>query len=305
MTPAAERLAETLLASGARRVAFLGLAKNVGKTTALVAALEALHVRGVEVGITSAGRDGEALDAITGEPKPRVTLRPGQLAASAASTFDAASFRSTPVAGLPFRTRFGGIEIRRAEETGDLELIGPSTASEARATADALAEAGARLVLLDGAIGRRAFAAARVADALVLSVGLAAGSSLPAVIEAARSAVELIRLGPPPAESAGGFAAIAGALTDDLLADLAPARGSVLLVEDFASVFLSREARSGLAKDGITLAVRSPARLLAVAANPTGPGRAPLDAGRFLAALRPALPGLLLLDVVAGLVAGP
>jgi hypothetical protein len=286
-------------------VAFLGLAKNVGKTTALVAALEALHALECDVGITSAGRDGEALDAITGEPKPRVTLRPGQLAASAASTFDAASFRSTLLAELPFRTRFGAIAIRRAEETGDIELIGPSTASEARATADALAEAGARLVLLDGAIGRRAFAAARVSDGIVLCVGLAAGSSLPAVIEAARSSVELIRLGPPPGEEAAGVVEVAGALTDELLAELSPPRGSVLLVEDFAAVFLSPEARRRLARDGVTLAVRSSARLLAVAANPTGPGRAPLDAATLLATLRPALPGLLLVDVVAGLVSEP
>jgi uncharacterized NAD-dependent epimerase/dehydratase family protein len=59
MTAAAAVLAETIRQSGARRVAFLGLAKNVGKTTALVGVLEQLHRMGITAGTTSAGRDGE------------------------------------------------------------------------------------------------------------------------------------------------------------------------------------------------------------------------------------------------------
>ena len=129
MNGAAEALGRTILASGARRIAFVGLAKNVGKTTALVAALEAMHRLGAVAGTTSAGRDGEAFDAITGEEKPRFRVWPGQLIASAASTFAAASFPAEPLAELPFATRFGAIALRRALDSGELEVIGPSTAS--------------------------------------------------------------------------------------------------------------------------------------------------------------------------------
>ncbi len=195
MTEAAGALAAALVRSAARRVAFLGLAKNVGKTTALVAALAELHRTGVPAGMTSAGRDGESFDAITGEPKPRFAVWPGQLLASAATTHAAASFPSTRLRVLPFSTRFGDVEVRRAEAAGEVEMIGPSTASQTAAAAAALEAAGARLVLLDGAIGRRAFACARVADGIVLCAGLAAGSTLEAALGAARAAGDLLRLG--------------------------------------------------------------------------------------------------------------
>ena len=197
MTAAARALAALLVRSGARRVAFLGLAKNVGKTTALVAALAELHRDGAAAGVTSAGRDGERFDAITGEPKPRFRVWKGQVLASAASTFGAASAATEPIAELPFATRFGAIEVRRVVEAGEIEMIGPSTASQTAAAAAALERAGARLVLLDGAIGRRAFACARVADGIVLAAGLAAGATLEAALGAARSAGELFRLGKP------------------------------------------------------------------------------------------------------------
>ena len=53
---AAETLASVLRPPGVRRVAFVGLAKNVGKTTALVAAAEALSRSERIAGATSAGR---------------------------------------------------------------------------------------------------------------------------------------------------------------------------------------------------------------------------------------------------------
>ena len=98
---AAGALTETILRSRARRVAFVGLAKNVGKTTALVAVLGELHRAGVAAGATSAGRDGESFDAITGEAKPRFRVFPGQLVASAASTYASASFPTIATCSCP------------------------------------------------------------------------------------------------------------------------------------------------------------------------------------------------------------
>jgi hypothetical protein len=283
MSVAAGSLAARLQASGARRVAFLGLAKNVGKTTALVSVLEELHRAGLAAGTTSGGRDGEEFDAITGEPKPRFRVWPGQLVASAISTFSPASFPSTRITTLPFPTRFGPVEVRRAEGGGEIELIGPSTASQMDETAAALEAAGAELVLLDGAIGRRAFAGARVADAIVLCVGMAAGPTLEAVLAAARNALELLRLG-----SAGEGTEASpreGAITGASLAERPPAPGQTLVAEDFTAIFLTPEERRDLRERGVSLAVARPARLLAVTANPTAPARPPLPAARFFEAL--------------------
>jgi hypothetical protein len=299
VTRAARALADTLAASGTSRAAFLGLAKNVGKTTALVAALEELHGLGHEAGVTSAGRDGENIDAITGEPKPRFRVWPGQWLASASSTYASASFPTTLVERLPFSTRFGDVEIRRAEAEGEIEMIGPSTASQMRQTADALRRAGARIVLADGAIGRRAFAGAKIADGVVLAVGLAAGSDSAAALSAARSAVELIRLDAPPPGSE--TRPVDGALTDLALRDLDPRQGETLVADDFASIFLSAEERLRLRDAGVGLAVRRRARILAITVNPTAPARPPADPERFFASVLAAFPDVPVLDLVADL----
>jgi hypothetical protein len=302
VTAAAKALAAAIRRSGARRVAFLGLAKNVGKTTALVSVLEELHRDGVRVGTTSAGRDGESFDAITGEAKPRFRVWPGQLVASASSTFPSASFPASLVESLPYSTRFGLVEVRRADGEGEIEVIGPSTASQMAGTAAALEKAGAERVLLDGAIGRRAFACARVADAIVLSVGMAAGESLDGVLSAARAAVELIRLDLP--EPGSRVRAVAGALTDLALGEIRPLSGETLVADDFAAVFLPPADRRRLAEEGVRLAVRHPARLLAVTANPTAPARPPMPAPRFFEALGHALAPTPLFDLVADLQSG-
>jgi hypothetical protein len=299
---AAEALGRVLRESGAKRIAFLGLAKNVGKTTALVAAAEELARSDRIVGTTSAGRDGEEFDALTGERKPRFRLSPGQLVASAASCFAGSGPASEVVARLPFHTRFGVIEIRRVLRAGDVEVVGPQTASELSQTSAALEEAGAGIVLLDGAFGRRAFAGARVADGVVLAIGAAADASVERVLERARAAAELVRL---PAPRAGARRRdISGALTESALADSAVAAGETLVVEDFASVFLPPEARRRLQESGIALAARRPSRLLAVTTNPASPRALPLAAEALFAAVAEAFSDVLVADVKADLVAG-
>ena len=299
MTRAASGLAESLRASGARRIAFLGLAKNAGKTTALTAVLAELHRSAVIAGATSAGRDGEEFDAITGEPKPRFRVYPGQLLASAASTFEMASFPAAELATLPFPTRFGPVQLRRADGEGELEVIGPSTASQMARTAAALEAAGAEIVLLDGAVGRRAFAAGRVSDGIVLSVGMSAGDSLPAVLAAAAAAVDLIRLRRP--EEGAPRRDVQGAVTAASIRDLPLAAGETLVAEDFTAIFLSPAQRRELAERSVRLAVRKPARLLAVTANPTAPGRPPLPPARFLESVAREISGVPVYDLEADL----
>ena len=301
-----DNAAEALVGAvrGVPRAAFVGLAKNVGKTTALVAAAEALSRSEVILGATSAGRDGEEFDAITGESKPRFRLWPGQLVASAADCFADSDDAFEIVERLPFRTRFGAIEIRRVRRAAAVEVVGPSTAEELAQTSAALERAGAEIVLLDGAFGRRAFAGARVAGSVVLSIGAAAGRTTERVVARALAAAELIRLPGPP--SGARERTVPGALTDGALDAIAPVKGETLVVEDFASVFLSAAALERLRKDGVALAARRPSRLLAVTTNPTDPsvpGAPGLRAEELFEATVKAYPAVVVVDLVANLVA--
>ncbi|HEY6930476.1 MAG TPA: hypothetical protein VJA66_12435 [Thermoanaerobaculia bacterium] len=299
MTAADDELARRIADSGARRVAFLGLAKNVGKTTALVSVLSRFHERLLPVGATSAGRDGEEFDAITGDRKPRFRLWPGQLVASAESTFGGDDGSFELVRALPFATRFGPIQVRRVRSDSEIEVMGPTTSSQLSAAAAALEQSGSRLVLIDGAFGRRAFASARVCDGIVLSVGLAAAASLEGAMFAARSAIALLDLKEPlPGAKTRRFE---GAVTEADLSANPPAEGETVLAEDFAAIFLSPEVRRDLHRRGIALAVSRPARLIAVTSNPTAPGRNPASAREFFDALAAVLPDVALLDLKANL----
>ncbi len=80
-----------------------------------------------------------------------------------------------------------------------------------------------------------------------------------------------------------------------------PSPGEALVAEDFTAIFLSPADRRELAERGVRLAVRKPARLLAVTANPTAPARPPLPAARFLEAVAREMPGVTIFDLVADL----
>ncbi len=53
------------------------------------------------------------------------------------------------------------------------------------------------------------------------------------------------------------------------------------MARDFTAIFLSPDHRRALSDAGVALAVREPARLLAVTVNPTAPARPPFPAERL------------------------
>ena len=59
-----------------------GTAKNTGKTTTTNAILACLRKRGIAVFLTSIGYDGENLDNVTGLPKPKIPVEPGDIIAT-------------------------------------------------------------------------------------------------------------------------------------------------------------------------------------------------------------------------------
>src|SRR4030095_4450779 len=116
---------------------------------------------------------------------------------------------------------------------------------------------------------------------------------------------DLVRL--PAARSGARERLVDGALTDAALDAIAPAPGETLGLADFASVFLSAGALDRLRRDGIVLAARRPSRLLAVTTNPTNPANPVAPGGPLLRgdelfeAAVSAFPGVLVVDLVAGL----
>ena len=188
---AAQTLHGLVAGSGCRSVAVIGLVKNAGKTTVVNALLEA---EAGCLGLTSLGLDGERTDHLTGLAKPRISPPPGTLVATTRGSLERSRYALDELEELPFHTPLGRVVIGRAGGRGEVEVSGPTTLAELRATVERLRAHGAVQVLVDGAINRIGSASPRVSDGLVLATGGLVGDTLDEALETTAAAVEMLTL---------------------------------------------------------------------------------------------------------------
>jgi hypothetical protein len=222
------------LTASSRRLAFVGVAKNTGKTVALAALLRELELAGRCVGVTSVGRDGEEHDVIDARiEKPRVLMAAGSLLATTDSLLRASGIPHELLEDAGVRTPLGAVLIARLRGAGAIEVAGPSAAADVRAVSDAMLAHGAEQVLIDGAVDRRAASSPAVADGLVMSTGAVLDRDVAEVVAQTRAAVELVRL-PLVADGTD----VAQRLRE-LASAAAGSRPSALLGEDLEPVLLA------------------------------------------------------------------
>lgn len=321
------------LIASARRVALVGLAKNTGKTQTLTSILQELDDARVRVGVTSIGRDGEAHDAIDARiAKPRIHLRRGSLVASTDALLRASGVEHERLVHTQVRTPLGEVVVARMSQDGAVEVAGPSAAEDLRDVSDAMIALGARQVLIDGSVDRRAASAPSVSGGLVMATGAVLGESVEEVVAATVDAVDLIRLpavnprdATPPvtvtrrialsAEAAQVAALLSeharastflidGALGERLLAGLVAARrerdGRELRVvaRDPTRVFLSQHGPSWYERQGISIEVLKTIDLRAITVNPVAPQSHRLDSRELREAIAQAIPDVPVLDVL-------
>ena len=245
--------------------------------------LAALHRSGVAAGTTSAGRDGEEFDAITGEPKPRFRLWPGQFVASARRPASRPRSPSTRRSRrLPFPTRFGPIKLRRGDGEGAMEVDRPGHGLASWRGPRAALESGRRRDRASGRGVRASRLRLRPRRGRRRAVGrAAAGGSLDESWRRTRGARSSFAL--PLRPRARTQRMVVGALTDarsprSLPAARRDARRRRFRVRSFSPPACAR----AFAERASTLAVRRPARLLAVTTNPTDPSRPPASGGTVL-----------------------
>ncbi len=206
------------LTSSAPRVAFVGMAKNSGKTEALAATIRELGVAGRRIAVTSVGRDGERHDVLDRRiPKPRIELARGSLVATTAALLHASGVRARDIESTRFRTPLGDVVIAELLERGAIEVVGPGGAQHTGALATMLLARGAEQVLIDGAIDRRAAASPDIADGSVLSTGAVVHDQVDEIVRRTQRAVELMRM---------------ACVADDRVARLARAAGGDVLIDD-------------------------------------------------------------------------
>jgi hypothetical protein len=181
--------------AGTQRIAFVGLAKNTGKTTALTTLIPKLHARGERLGVTSVGRDGEAVDVMNHAiRKPTLCLPAGSLVATTQVLLHASGVAHQILACTDHRTPLGRVVIAELTEEGALEVAGPSSASGIRTVCELMLAHGCDRLLVDGSIDRRGTAAPSVADGVVIATGAVLSTELETVVRRTRAAIDLVQV---------------------------------------------------------------------------------------------------------------
>ena len=154
-----------------KTIGFAGTAKNTGKTTSALAILEQSRLSGRKNALTSIGFDGESLDHITGLPKPRYELLPGELIATSRECLQASPARCKMLADTGIETVLGTILIAEVQEAGLVLLAGPNRESDLRLVQAEFASRGAQFTIVDGALNR--IVPLICTDGLILATGAA------------------------------------------------------------------------------------------------------------------------------------
>ena len=255
--------------TGARSIFVVGTGKNVGKTVAMRAIYEAAADAGVTVGLTSIGRDGEAMDAGDAQPKPRLFLRPGTAIATARDVLP-----STPASEIlaisDLATAAGRLLFARVRAHAFYELVGPPTASGIREIVDRLL-AFAGVTIVDGAIDRIA-ALAGGDDAIVVSCGASAASTVAEAADGVGALVQRLRV--PAFDPSRPLMRVDGALTPAKSAALiASHEKRQVVVRDPTQIALTGKAAAH-ALSALTVRCERPLRVIAATVAAIGRDRA-------------------------------
>jgi len=170
------------LKSKYKTISVVGMAKNAGKTTTLNFLIEEAMDEGIRLGITSTGRDGEAIDVATGTEKPKVYLYPETLVSVPAGLFDYATANMEILCMTKYHTSLGAAMICRVVDGGDVQIAGPVLTSDQLNISKDMLALGVDMVLIDGAIDRKAIASPETSDAIILATGAVLSRNMQKVV---------------------------------------------------------------------------------------------------------------------------
>jgi len=168
-----------------RRVAFIGIAKHAGKTTAMNQAIRQAEEIGVPLGLCSIGLDGERLDTIMGIDKPPVFVPAGTVIASAENALLQSETQLEYLADTGIPSPLGNVLIAKAIWPGKVLLAGVRQRHHVARAVPYLHRFGAQLVFVDGAFDRVASAVPGLVDAAVLVIGAVSGKTVDQVVAVA------------------------------------------------------------------------------------------------------------------------
>ncbi len=162
---------DTITKNGYQSISFIGMAKNVGKTTAFNYLLKECFQNDYPIGIASLGRDGERKDLIFGCAKPRIWIERGTLAAVAMETISQNSVPLEIIEDTGYSSSLGQIYITKAKGSGYVEIATTPSSQKMGRIIKLMKAYGAKLIIVDGALDRVSSSAPDITDCTILATG--------------------------------------------------------------------------------------------------------------------------------------
>ena len=190
--PARTQLLKTLRSNRVKSLAIgiAGTAKNTGKTTTMSIIMNEIKKNPeILLGLTSIGYDGEKFDNVTGLPKPRIEVWPGNIVAIAESCMKVCSAELEEIQRTDIATPLGKVIISRVAKAGKVLLAGPNNSRDLRIVLELLRGL-ANLTIVDGALNR--IAPMVEVDGLILVTGAARFTEIPRLAEDTRCIVDIL-----------------------------------------------------------------------------------------------------------------
>ena len=178
------------------KLGIAGTAKNTGKTTTTAAVIGELRRRGIPFYLTSIGFDGESLDNVTGLPKPKLRVEPGDMVATAEKCIKASTAVFSILQETAVRIPLGRIVVARVEKEGLAVTAGPNKSIEVREVASILSRMGPGITLFDGALNR--IAPMVETDGFILATGASRTPDIPRLSQETERIWRIANLPTPP-----------------------------------------------------------------------------------------------------------
>lgn len=164
-------------------ISIIGLAKNSGKTVTLNYLIEQSSEHNITIGLTSTGRDGETIDVVTETDKPLIFVEEGTIIATAKSRVSMAEAKLEILEVTDCQSPMGEIVLCRIRRSGNVQIAGPMNIKDTMYICNKLKAYGSEIVLIDGAIDRKAVSSPLISDACILASGAVISRDINKVVE--------------------------------------------------------------------------------------------------------------------------
>lgn len=268
-------------------VAFLGMCKNAGKTSALNRLLNEIAESGAHpVGLSSIGRDGETCDLVTGTKKPPIYVREGTLVATAEKLLPLCDVSREILCASGLFTSLGEVIIFRARSDGFVQLAGPGIVEHMTRVRKIMTDLGARFSIIDGALNRLSFLSAVRDGRVVLSTGASLDRDIDTVVAETAYAADILSLPvwererPEEENIKAVDGAFTGAQAMALLRN-SKEKAKKIVLRDPSCLLIRRELYLRLVQAGFSFEVKEGTSLAAITVNGISAGGWSFDADLF------------------------